>query len=297
VRLRRQMTLGVVALLGAAVAVMPAIAGSETAPTIEAVNVPGFYGEGHHWSPAEVTIGAGGAVTVSNPTEVNHGVYWISGPATPSCTGGVPVGSSATASGTKWSGTCTFASAGVYTFYCTVHGSSMTGRVTVTAAKTTTTTTQPGGETTPAPGGAGTTTVPATGSETGSTATPGASTTPGSPLLGPPAKALELSSRQHGASIRGSVAIAPAGAGGRLQVDLFVRGAALASAGHLHLVRVGRTVRPVLATGTVHFAVALDASARTALRRHGSLTLSVRLRLTPLVGATVTVVRGVRLHR
>lgn len=291
-RLRRQMTLGVVALLGAAVAVMPAIAGSETAPTIEAVNVGGFYGEEHHWSPAEVTIGAGGVVTLSNSTEVKHGVYWISGPATPSCTGGVPVGSSATASGTQWSGTCTFASAGVYTFYCTVHGSSMTGKITVDAAKSTTT--PAGGETTPAqPGGATTT----TGGATGSTATPGASTTPGSPLLGPPAKALELSSRQHGASIRGSVAIAPAGAGGRLQVDLFVRRSALASAGHLHLVRVGRTVRPVLATGTVHFAVALDASARNALRRHGSLTLTVRLRLTPLVGATVTVARGVTLHR
>ena len=135
------------ALLGAAVVVLPAVASSEASPTISAVNYPGggYYQESHAWSPAAATIAAGGTVALKNEGNVLHGVRWVNGPATPACTGGVPVGTTPGASGTKWSGSCTFATPGTYTFYCTVHGAEMTGTITVNPNGTTTiTSTQTG---------------------------------------------------------------------------------------------------------------------------------------------------------
>jgi plastocyanin len=126
---QRTLRLFVVTLLVLLVA--PAVAGSEPTPAIEAVNENGYYGEHHYWRPSTATVTAGGAVNLSNPTVVNHGVEWKSGPGTPSCSSGVPVGTSPAASGSGWSGTCTFAQPGVYTFYCTVHGAEMVGTITV----------------------------------------------------------------------------------------------------------------------------------------------------------------------
>ncbi len=124
------------AVLGATVAVPTALASVEIDPSINAVNEPaGLYSEEHHhWSPAQRTVAVGGEVTLSNSTEIPHGIHWISTPATPVCeegAGKVPVGTTAASSGTKWSGKCTFLQAGTYTFYCTVHGPEMTGTITV----------------------------------------------------------------------------------------------------------------------------------------------------------------------
>jgi plastocyanin len=121
--------------------VLPAVSASETAQTITAVNHPGggYYGETHEWTPSQVAIAQGATVTLSNPTEVEHGVEWVSSPATPTCDSGVPVGNTEAASNTKWSGTYTFTTPGVYIFHCTVHHAAMTGRVTVAANGTTTT--------------------------------------------------------------------------------------------------------------------------------------------------------------
>jgi plastocyanin len=120
-----------VALLSAAAVLSPTIA-SATSPTVEAVNEGGgLYGEHHRWSPTQVSVAAGGVVSVSNPTAVDHGVNWVGGPETPACSSGVPVGTTPAASGSKWSGTCKFTKPGLYTFYCTVHGAEMTGNVTV----------------------------------------------------------------------------------------------------------------------------------------------------------------------
>jgi plastocyanin len=109
-------------------------AGSLTTPTIDAENLgAGIYGETHRWQPAQVTIPAGGQVTLVNPTKLAHGVEWRSA-VKPSCeegAGKVPVGSTPVASGVSWSGNCTFSQPGSYTFYCTVHGPEMTGTVTV----------------------------------------------------------------------------------------------------------------------------------------------------------------------
>ena len=223
-------------------------------------------------------MGVGGTVTISNPSEVKHGVYWVGGPATPECSG-IPVGSTEAASGTKWSGSCRFARAGVYTFYCTVHKAAMTGRITVNAegATTLTTTTQS------SPSGTPTTPV---GGETAPGVTPPPVTAHGSPLSGGAAKAIKLTTNSRGGRVHGSIVVSQAGARGRLEVDLLARGGVL----------VGRFVRSSLPSGTVSFSVALDAKARRALAHRGHLALSVRLVLTPLAGLPVRIVRGVVLH-
>ncbi len=292
VRLRRRAVAIGAVLLGAAAIVLPAVAGSETTPTIEAVNVGGgIYGEEHHWSPAQATIAAGASVTLSNPSEVAHGVYWVGGPATPSCSSGVPVGTTAAASGTKWSGSCTFATPGVYTFYCTVHGPAMSGRVTVDATGTTTVTT-----TNPAPGlGGPTTGAPGPGGEatTSPQGAPGSPTATGSPLLGPASRAITLFSTRHGAAVHGSIDISPAGVGGRLEVDLLVTGH---SRTHARGVRVGRFLRSSLPAGPLSFTIPLSGRARDALEREGHLSITLRLLITPKSGPTVTVLHRLTLH-
>ena len=263
------------AVLGVAVAVLPAVASSEP-PPVEAVNEGGGYGEHHRWSPAQVTVSVGAPVTFRNSSEVPHGVEWRSA-IKPSCEEGpgkVPVGTTPAASATKWSGACTFSQPGTYTFYCTVHGPEMTGTITVnTQSPTPTATTAP---TTSAP----TTTTPTT---------PGLSS---SPLIGGPS----LRSSQRGGTVRGSLVVSQAGAGGRLEVDLFANSAVLAAAKHSTRVRVGRLVRNSVSAGKVPFAVGLTPRARKALRRHHRLALTVKITLTPLHGTPFNLTRVVIEH-
>jgi plastocyanin len=127
-----------VAVVSAVVVILPAVAGSETGPAIEAVNKPGggLYGEETHaWSPTAATVSTGGTVTLSNHTAIEHGVHWVGGPEIPGCSG-IPVGTTSATRGANWSGNCTFTKPGTYTFYCTVHGPEMTGTITVKAPGT-----------------------------------------------------------------------------------------------------------------------------------------------------------------
>ena len=263
------------AVLGVAVAVLPAVASSEP-PPVEAVNEGGGYGEHHRWSPAQVTVSVGAPVTFRNSSEVPHGVEWRSA-IKPSCEEGpgkVPVGTTPAASGTKWSGACTFSQPGTYTFYCTVHGPEMTGTITVnTQSPTTTTITAP------------TTTSPTTTTPT----TPGLSS---SPLTGGPS----LRSSQPGGTVRGSLEVSQAGAGGRLEVDLFANSGSLAATRHSTRVRVGRLVRNSVSAGKVPFAVGLTPRARKALKRHHRLALTVKITLTPLHGTPFNLTRVVIEH-
>jgi plastocyanin len=269
------------ALLALAAAVVPAVALSESAPTISAVNA-GIYG--HYWSPASATIGENGSVTISNPTEIDHGVEWVGGPTTPTCSAGVPVGKEV--SGAKWTGTCAFSAPGVYTFYCTVHGPEMTGTVTVSANGTTTMTMAPP---TAPPASASTPTT--------TTTTPLApsSARSSSPLAGSVASALKLAALQRGATVHGSVAVSDAGVGGRLQIELLAKRTALASAASAG-VQVGRVTRSALHAGVVSFAVVLDKQGRRALRHAHRLALSVKIALTPASGAALTLSRAVVLR-
>jgi hypothetical protein len=105
--------------------------------------------------------------------------------------------------------------------------------------------------------------------------------------------AASVAARQHGRSVRGSLVVSPAGAGGRLEVALLARGASLANVGRPPQVRVGRLVRASLRAGKVSFTVPISAKAKHALRLHRRLALTVAIVLTPAQGAAVTVTRSV----
>jgi plastocyanin len=281
--MRRRLGFLLAAVLGAAVVVLPAIATSETGPTIEATNKAGggiYKEETHAWLPSAVAVSAPGVVPFANTSgTVEHGIVWSAGPATPACEGGVPINRGST----LWKGSCTFSQAGTYTFYCYVHPTEMKGTITVSPSGTTTITTQ-----TPptSPGGAGTT-PPIT--------TPEPSPLE-SPLAGNGSTALKVASKQRGKSVHGSLDVSPAGVGGRLEVDLLAKRASLASVGHPPPVRVGRTVRTALQAGRVPFSAPLTTRAKNALRRHGRLPLSVKVIVKPASGSAVTVTRAVVLH-
>lgn len=244
------------AVLGSAAALLSAAPSVAEGPTIEAAG--GAYG-GYYWSPSSAEVGGGGAVAFrSASATVPHGVTWTGGPETPSCSG-VPIDEGRT----SWSGSCTFTQPGTYAFRCYVHPTEMTGTITVSSSGTVTTSPPP---------------PPAE-----------------SPLNGPAAQALELARAQRG-SVRGSIELSQAAAGGRLEVDLVARRSALLGAGHRGTMRVGRLLRSYLRAGRASFAVPLKPPARRALRRHKRLALTVTVIVTPLEGEAVKLRRAVVIH-
>jgi plastocyanin len=118
----------------AAVLALPTVAGALATGSVEALNESGgLYSEERHlWAPEHVKLSGAGTVTFSNKSAtVPHGIYWTSA-AQPACeegAGKVPVGLAK--SGTSWTGSCSFAKPGAYTYYCTVHGAAMSGTVDV----------------------------------------------------------------------------------------------------------------------------------------------------------------------
>jgi plastocyanin len=250
--------LPIVVLLGTGCALLLAGGSTAAGPTIEAAS-SGYY---FVWRPASATVGVGGAVSFKNPSaSVPHGVTWTGGPAAPGCTG-IPVDGE----GTNWSGECTFPQAGNYTFICKVHPTEMKGTIVV-------------GSTAPPPGG---------------TPPPGGSTE--SPLQGSASQAVKVARNQHGSRVRGSVSLSAAGAGGKLDVRLYAKRAALSQGSGGGNAQVGRTVRSALKAGRVSFAVPLKKAGRQALGRLKKLSLSVKIVVTPPGGAAVTLKRGVVLH-
>lgn len=225
-------------------------------PTVE----PSESASGFAWKPAAVTAAPGGAVAFRNPGAVTpHGIRWTGGPAQPSCNG-VPIDSF----GTNWSGTCTFAQAGTYTFVCTVHPEEMKGTITVFS-----------GETMPVPP------QPGTGQPTTTTE-------------GPLVQALRLARRQQGEAVRGSITVSSVAVGGRLDVELKaarhvlgIHGAGTALVGHVS--------RSLAEAGRVAFAVRLRPLAQRALHRRGSLPLIVDTIVRPLDGPTTNMTRRVKL--
>jgi hypothetical protein len=116
-----------------------------------------------------------------------------------------------------------------------------------------------------------------------------------SPLVG---GSVKLTAPLHGSSVRGSIELGQAGAGGRLEVDLLAKNASLANVrgSGSKSVRVGRLVRRSVSAGKVSFSVALTAQGKRALTHHHSLPLTVKITLTPTQGETVTVTRSVTLR-
>jgi plastocyanin len=220
-----------------------------------AVSAHDFYFEAPDGSrtPAAVTIAAGGSVSFGYAAGFSrHDVHFVNGPAAPSCAGTTPAaqaafdsaGSNATPQGPGWSGSCTFTAPGDYGFQCTLHPSLMYGTVHVAA--------------------------------TGSGSTSGTAPESGSaPTTAPVVGGLAVASLQRGSTVTGAVTLNVAGA--RLVVDLYAARSLLAVA---HSVRVGQTAASGLPAGRYRFSVALNATARSALRRHRRLALKLKLSIT-----------------
>jgi plastocyanin len=277
--------------IGAAIAVIPGIARSESPPPATAAftasDIAGssVYGE-HRWYVAgstatQVTVAQGATVTFSYPTgNSQHNVDFSAGGAAPSaCTQAAGASSGAvpplphTPTRAAWSGSCTFNTPGTYVFQCDEHPYEMKGTIVVQPIAQPPTNTGPSGtamSTTPPPAGSG----------------------PQNTLGG---GAIHLLSRQRGTSVHGSVLVAQSGS--TLEVDALAHAAGLARAHRLSQVRVGRLVRSSLKAGRVSFAVAVDARARRALRRHRRLALQLRLTLTGPGGQALTRTLAVVLHQ
>jgi plastocyanin len=225
----------------------------------EAAIEPAETAGGYAWKPSTATAVPGGVVAFRNPSNlVPHGVHWTGGPEKPSC-GGVPIDEF----GTSWSGSCTFAQPGTYTFVCTVHPEEMKGTITVAAGEA------------PAP--------------------------PASDPSQPPAsseshlvEALRLAGRQHGRAVHGSITVSSAAAGGRLDVELRAPRAALGNHGN-GTVRVGAASRPLDSAGRLAFAVRLQPLAQQALGRRGSLSLLVNTVVKSPGGPATNMTRRVKL--
>jgi hypothetical protein len=191
---------------------------------------------------------------------IPHGVTWKGVPETPSCSG-VPIDEEKT----SWSGSCTFAQPGTYAFVCTVHPTEMKGTVSVGSSET------------PNP-------PPPSGESSESL------------LAGRASRALRLAKSQRGSSVRGSIALSQAAAGGRLQIELLARRAALLGAGHPGTTRVGRLVRTSLKAGRVSFTVSLKRLARRALQTKEKLALTARVTVSAPNHQALKLRRGVVLH-
>lgn len=268
-------------VVGAAAGALPALASSAGEPTVSAIcasECTSLYAK-YAWSPSEAAIAAGGTVRFANTTPgTPHGIVWSSS-LKPSCASSVPVGQESSSS-EEWSGACTFSQPGTYTYYCSVHGLSMSGTIHVSAEGTTTTSppgTTPSTETTTSP----------------SVTTPTSPAAPGPLLAGSASSALKVAKSQHRGAVRGSIALAKAAVGGRLEVKLLATRLALAGGRSHALVAVGRLVRSLTSSGSVHFAVALSKPARHVLAHRHRLALVVKVVLTPIHGQPLTIARAV----
>jgi hypothetical protein len=287
VKLRKRY-LPVAAVLGAAVAIVPALAAAgptevkqlEVNQNCVDPNWPCWATPGSSSPALKVTIAAGGEVKFADhDATTKAAVVWTS--SAPECTG-VP-----TSEMTGWEGKCTFPNPGTYSFESSTlfNGGGSENytkyEIVVEGAATGTTPTTP------------TTTTP-------TTTTPTTPTTPSEPGHGTPleggSKALKLAAVQRGSTVHGSIKVSQASVGGRLEVDLLASGASLAKAGHSPRVLLGRLVRSSLYAGTTSFTVPLSAKGKAALRRRRRLALTVKITLTPLHGAAVTLTRGVVVH-
>jgi hypothetical protein len=287
VKLRKRY-LPVAAVLGAAVAVVPALAAGTPAPSEAKLEVnencvepdwPCWATPGSSQPALKVTIASSGSVTFAD-SKTAANIAWTG--TAPECEPKVPVAPESPKTG--WEGKCTFIAPGTYHFESSTlfkePGLDYTKYEIVVEGSTTTTTT------TGTTGTTGTTTTP-----TMTTTSPASLE---SPLAGSESRAVKVAKSQRGGSVRGSLQISKAGAGDRLEVDLLATTASLAKAGHT--TQVGRFVSASVSAGQRSFSVKLNAKARRALKRHHRLALKVKITLTPASGEALSITRSVTLH-
>jgi len=310
-RPRTLLLFALAALVGAAVAVLPALAAAPSEAKLEVnencveLNWPCWATPGSGVPASKVTIAPGGEVKFADNATTAVTVSW---------TGSAPMCSGIPASAmTKWEGTCKFEQEGTYRFesstlfndgitnytkYEIVVESASTGTTTTTTTTTpttttpTTTTTTPTATTSTQPSGGGS----PTGAAASTATTPGSMEMPPPPARTHPLATLALANAQHGAAVHGTVQIPVADGGARLEVELLVQSASLAKVKRPRSSRVGRLVRSSAPAGKVSFTVSLDAQAKRALRRHHKLALTVKIVLTPNHGAALTLTRSLALR-
>lgn len=109
---------------------------------------------------------------------------------------------------------------------------------------------------------------------------------------------LKLTAPRHGSSVHGSLDASSSAAGARLEIDLIAKTVSLATARQKRspVTVVGRLVRSSVSAGKVSFSISLNARAKSALRRHHKLALTVKITLTPISGSAEVITRGVVLH-
>jgi plastocyanin len=262
----------VAAACAAAVAV-PALASADQAPpTTATVTATDQSGDVHTWSSDDVTIAAGGTVTFRYPIGSSFHDVAFQGAQPASCTqtagsnyGPVPPLPGAP-QGPGWEGDCRFTGAGTYTFFCESH-TYMRGTIHVvdpSASPTPTPTPTPGATATPAP-------TPAPGSDPAVTQTP-------------LKDAVTLA--RTGSRVRGTVDVKLAGS--RLEVTVWAPRKRIAGGRSSRPLRIGRTLNASAPAARVPFSVTLSAQARSALRRHRRLSVTVRIALTPPGGHKLT---------
>jgi hypothetical protein len=314
-RPRTLLPLALAALLGAAVAVLPALAAAPSETKLEVnencveLNWPCWATPGSGSPASKIAIAPGDEVKFADHAATAATVSWTG--SAPTCSG---IPASAT---TAWEGTCKFEAEGTYKFesstlfndgitnytkYEIVVESASTSTTSTTTPTTTATTTTTPTTTTPATTTptATTSTQPSNGGTTGTTvsaaSTPGPIEMPRPPAGSHPLATLALANAQHGDAVHGTVQIPAADSGARLEIELLAQGASLAKVKRPGSARVGRLVRSSAPAGTVSFTVSLDAQAKRALRRHHKLALTVKIVLTPVHGAALTLTRNLDLR-
>jgi hypothetical protein len=283
-RLRTLLLFALAALLGAAMAVLPALAATPSEAKLE-VNEncvepdwPCWATPGSSQPASKVTIASGGSVTFADGKTAAN-IVWTG--TAPTCESAVPVAPASPKTG--WEGKCTFATPGTYKFESSTLWPEYTKYEVVVEGSATVPSTPTTGE-----GGS-------KGGSTPSTTTAGPAPAGGSPTGSPLSGAPRISSSQRGSTVRGSLEVSKAGAGDRLEVDLLATTASLAKAGHATQV-VGRFVSASVSAGQRSFAVKLNSKARRALKRHHRLALKVKITLTPVNGEATSITRSVTLH-
>jgi plastocyanin len=204
----------------------------------------------HVWAPAEVTVATGATVTFRNPQgNTFHRVTFPDGEQ-PACTN-LPAYPAQ-----NWEGSCRFDTAGTYRFVCPVHAAQhMEGTITVLA---------------PAP-----------------TATPAPAPQPaGSAPITQTTLTVALARAQKGTRVRGAVDVELAGS--RLEVAVWTPRSAVVGGRSAKPLRIGRRTVASTPAGKVSFAVAINAKAKRALHRHGRLSVTVSVALTPPGGHKLT---------
>jgi hypothetical protein len=287
-RPRTLLLFAIATLLGAAVAVLPALAAAPSETKLE-VNEncvepdwPCWATPGSSQPVSTVTIASGGSVTFAD-SKTAANIAWTG--TAPTCESAVPVAPASPKTG--WEGKCTFVTPGTYHFESsTLFNEPGLGDYTKYEVVV------EGSITTPP---TGTTGEASKGGSIPGTTTPGPAPAGESPTGSPPSGAPRISSSQRGGTVKGSLEVSKAGAGDRLEVDLIATTASLAKAGHATQV-VGRFVSVSVSAGQRSFSVKLNNKARRALERHHHLALKVKITLTPVNGEATSVTRSVTLH-